>query len=178
MAPLSPDNTRRYWLDYEGIMGKHTFQVRTIGGVSDATLVTALQNFLAPLLPIVHNSVVFNALRKAEAGSNVSNPVAWSLVTGASSTALLPPNYPRFVSFVGRSPNNRRVRIYLYGTTLAISDDYRLNFSESAAIQDAVAYLNSVACPFVAVDGFDPVWKLYGNQGYNSYHERKRRVVS
>lgn len=178
MAPVNPNNTRRYWLDYEGVMGKHSFQVRTGGGVTDATVVTALQNFLNPLLAVIHNSVVFNSLRRADAGTNVSNPVPWSIITGASATALLPPNYPRFISFIGRSGFNRRVRIYLYGTTIGITDDYRLNFSESSAVEAAVAYLNSVACPFVSIDGFDPVWKAYANQGYNSYHERKRRSVA
>jgi hypothetical protein len=178
MAPLPPSSTVRYFLDYEGVMGKHTMQFRAEQGFTDAQVITGITNFLNPLLSIIHQSVVFNSLRKAAAGSNISNPVTWSLITGNSATALTPPNYPRFISFIGRSFNNRRCRIYLYGTTVTITDDYRLNFSESSAVQAAVDFLNSAAAPFAAIDGFHPVWKAYANQGYNSYHERKRRAVA
>ena len=158
-------------------MGKHTLQFRAEQGFTTAQVTTAITSFLNILLPILHNSVVFNALRRAEIGQPHSNPLPWTLMTGASATALTPPNYPRFISFVGRSSFNRRVKISLYGTTLTVTDDYRLNFSESSAVEAAVNFLNSSSAPFVSIDGWRPVWKAYANQGYNSYHERKRRAV-
>lgn len=159
-------------------MGKRTMQFRTNEVVSDATVESAIKAFLNPLVSIIHQTVVFGTLRRAERLSNVSNPVPWTVMTGGVSGIMNPTIYPRYISFIGRSRGGRRVRIFVYGTSIAVTDDYRLNFSESSAIEASLAALNSPSSIFMAIDGTRPIWKAYANQGYNAYHQRKRRAVA
>jgi hypothetical protein len=178
MDPLEPFNTDRYWVDYEGPMGKRTMQFRVSSFTSESAARTSIVGFIQALLPSVYPTVQFYGLRYAAQGSNVSNPVSWTTLTGTGGGVLAQENYPRYISWIGRTSGGRRVRLYLYGCVSAVTPDYRLNDGESAPADAGMDYLNSAASVFVAIDNLRPVWKNYANQGYNAYHQRKRRQVA
>jgi hypothetical protein len=178
MAAMDPASTDRYWVDYEGPMGKHTMQFRMDSFTAETAARNSIVGFLQVLLPFVYPTVTFYGLRYAMQGQNVSNPLAWSTLQGTATGVLAPENYPRYISWVGRSSNNRRVRIFLYGCISAVTPDYRLNDGESAPADAGMDYLNSTSSLMVAIDSVRPVWKAYANQGYNAYHQRKRRIVA
>lgn len=175
MAPLPTNLTDTYFVDYEGPMGQRSFQFRLSPGSLDADAQTSAQNFIGTLQPIIYTSVQFIALRKRVAGSTVSYPITWTAMAGTASGTLQQQDYPKFVSFVGRSNDGRRVKLSVYGVNLAISQDYRLSQGENAAVLAATQFLNGPTCPWVTISDNDPIWQLYGNQGYNSYFQQEQR---
>jgi hypothetical protein len=177
MAPLPPENTNRYFLDYEGPMGKRTMQFRSPGILTTNEMVSGITSFINVIKPMVYSAVTFTGLRFAATGSNISNPVAWTPITGTAAGTQNASDYPKFVSFIGRSLGGRRVRIYVYGVNVQVSDDYRLVGTENATVNAGKDFLNGPSGIFSAIDGQKPVWKAYGNTGYNAYHQRKRRTA-
>lgn len=178
MAALDPATTDRYYLDYEGPMGKRTMQFRAATGTSQGSVVTSIITFINNIKSAVYTSVTFNALRFSNTGSNVSNPLVWTPISGTVAGTLAPENYPRYIDFVGRSVDGRRVRLYVYGCNFVVTDDYRIQIAEQAVISQAVNYLNSAQSLFTTISGSVPVWKAYANSGYNSYHQKKRRQAA
>lgn len=175
MAPLPTNLTDTYFVDYEGPMGQRSFQFRMPVGSADGDASTSAQAFIEHLQPVIYSSVQFIALRKRTAGSTVSFPITWFAMAGTASGTLQQQDYPRYLSFVGRSNDGRRVKLSVYGVTLSISNDYRLSQGENAAVLAATSWLNGPTCPWVTISGNDPVWQLYGNQGYNSYFQQEQR---
>lgn len=177
MAPLPESNTARYFVDYEGPMGKRTIQFRSLEAGGTGQTITGIRDFLTILKPIIYSSVTFNGLRRANAGSNVSNPIAWAPITGNVAGTLPPSEYPRFFAFWGRSSDGRELKLTFYGGTLQVSDDFRLQRGENATLGTAIDFLNSGAGAFTTISGVAPTWKQYANSGYNAYHQRKRRTA-
>lgn len=159
-------------------MGKRTMQFRTDSFTSESAARASIAGFISVLLPFVYTTVQFYGLRYASLGSNVSNPIAWSTLVGTAGGVLAQENYPRYVGWVGRTTGGRRVRLYLYGAASIVTPDYRLNDGESGVADAGMDYLNSSSSVFTAIDNLRPVWKNYANQGYNAYHQRKRRTSS
>lgn len=175
MAPLPPNNTDVYFVDYEGSMGERTFQVRAVGGSDEAAVVVQIRNFIETLRPALYTSTVFTGCRKRDVGTNVSYPLSWTPIAGTAAGTLAQADYPRYIDFVGRSRDGRRVKITLFGTNLAISADYRLTEGENASILAAVQFLTSGANSFVTISGMSPLWERYANQGFNAYYQQEQR---
>lgn len=179
MADWPQDNTARFFLDYEGDMGKRTVQFRPLGAATESAMITEIAGLINILKAIIYPSVTFNSLRVAVAGSNVTNPVTgWTPILGTASSTLSTENYPRFVSFVGRDTTGNKVRMSFYGTNVSISADYRLLVGENTTIAAAVSYLNDGSRLFGTIANHKPIFKNYANQGFNAYHQRKRRAVA
>lgn len=177
LPPLPEHNTPRYFLDYEGDMGKRTAQIRSDPSLSHTSVAQAIAAYVELLRPITYMAVVFTSLRFAPAGSNVSNPVDWTSVAGTANTTQVGADYPRFISFAGRSTSGRLVRLFHYGCTLAQTNDFRIQLAENTVVTAIRDFLNDQALAFLTIDGTRAVWKPYANAGYNAYHQRKRRVV-
>jgi hypothetical protein len=106
----------------------------------------------------------------AISGSNVFNdvagdwPVSWGSGDGPHYASAL------YNDFVGRSLDGRRVRFALFGAqSLQTGDDYRALATEDSRVAAGVAVLNGVEGTFLSINGFQPVWKPYTNQGTNAY---------
>lgn len=178
MTDYVSSNTKRYYLDYEGAMGKRTMQFRTSDAVSDAAASTEIARFVNAIKGILHNTVHCNGLRVALKGSNVSNPVAgWTDIVGTSAAAFTGEVWPRYFSYVGRSVDGSRIRLSVYGANFSVDADYRVLPGDVAAIGAGLAVLQTLPATFVTISSGAPIWKAYANAGYNAYHQRKRRAV-
>lgn len=182
MAPSPINLTPTYFVDYTGLFGERSFQVRTAPTTTDAAALSSIAGFLTILLPDFHNDVSFIGVRKRAVGATVSLPVSgWTVMTGTGATGTPEIDYPKYVNFVGRARAGvgRRVRLSLYGMIVPIEGDYRLELADlGGAINDAVDYLNtqSTAGIFRTIDGNPANWYLYANEGFNAYYQRKARV--
>jgi len=175
MAALPPSNTVRYFLDYTVNGIEHTIQMRVGAGATDGGASSSFSAFLATLSP---NFYLINVIgmRKANLGSDVTNPVTYTGTTSfGSGTASDNLARAAFLSFVGRSTDGRRVRIFVYGTKITAEGDYRVDVSEAAEVDSAVFLLNSATGVFLTISGLQPVWKAYANEGVNAYWQRRSR---
>lgn len=175
MAPLPPNTTYRWFVDYRWQGGQHVMQFRTPAPLSDSDVATEIRGFLLAIAPALHTSWTTMQLRRSAAGSLLSFPVAMAAVVGTNTFSPTPLQYPRFISWVGRGPTGRRTRITVYGAEPSVSDDFRLTAGENAAIQAGVDYLQHADRTFVTIGGDEPIWAEYANAGYNAYYQRQRR---
>jgi len=178
MAPLSPSNTVRWFLDYTTSNGDHTMEARATGtAATDASFASdffsALLLALAPRL----TTITIAGLRRAAAGTNVSLPATWSGEASYGSGSQSVINAPVYLSFVGRSAAGRRARIFIYGVSAQTEDDYRYEAVDHGEISDALEVLNGAVNFFLAIDGLDVIWNPYANAGFNAYYQRKARLL-
>lgn len=176
MAPLNPNVTARWYLDYRTAFGRHTMEFRTPNAADTTSQVAAITAFINALKPVCYDETVFDRLRRSAVGSNLSFAVPWTSIAGTHvGTQPLAENGPRFISWVGRGPTGRRVRITLFGTFYGQSNNYRLERTATDEAFIALDLLRAADSPFVAIDGGKPVWNDYVNVGYNAYFQRKQR---
>lgn len=179
MAPLPDNNTKTYFLDYEGPMGAHTIQMRTTDATADNNAVTVLSQLATFLAEQMYSTVTFTGVRVRQRNQNFSLPVSgWESITGELPGTLAQENYPKFVSFIGRSNGGRRVSIQVYGTNLLVTTDYRLSVVEVPWVSTILSFLEPLTGSFLGIDGGQVTWKGYANMGYNAYFQRKRRRVA
>ena len=176
MAPTIPaNNTRRYFLDYTVGNVQHTMCVRTGNDVPEAEASTNIGGFLTQLAPLLRQITIVG-FRRAEAGSNVTNPVTWSGSATYGSTNQAPEDVPRFLSFIGRDSFGQRVRLFVFGTNLGPDANWRISATENTAVGNAITYLRGRTTTFLSVRYMVPVWKPYANFGYHAYWQRQRRT--
>jgi hypothetical protein len=174
MAPINPNNTGRYFVDYTCGPQEHTSVCRANAVVSPAGFGTLIDAILTGAAPIMY-AITLNRVRWAAAGSNVSNIVTTGFEGTVYGTATPPTNdVPKYLNFVGRSPGGRRVRFALFSFENDISS-YRLHSAEDLAIAYVVSLLNSSPNAFLAVDGLKAQWYPYANTGFNAYWQREVR---
>jgi hypothetical protein len=175
MAPLPPNNTPTYFLDYTTSLQEHTMEVRAAASVSPATFSSIMDSFLTQLASELSQITIVGGRFRA-AGTTFSSPVVLTItgnsygVGGQTQDSL-----PIALNFVGRSPGGRRVRLMVFGYKGTFSA-YRVNTSESTAVTNAVSTLNNTVNCFQAIDGLDPVWYPYANVLVNAYWQRKTRA--
>jgi len=175
----TPDTlTLKYFLDYEGAAGEHTLLFRFSPAVTDANAITRITAIVNTLKAFVTSATVFNRLRRADVGSNLSFPLAWTSIAGTSATAIAASQYPQFVSWVGRDLGGVRTRLTLHGASTTSDADYRILASENASVAAVLAALRTVSPAVVTVADAIPVWNDYCNTGYNAHFQRKRRKVA
>lgn len=174
MAPLNPNNTGRYFVDYTVGIHEHTAMVRANAALSPASFGTQINNLLTALTPVLFALTIVR-IRWAASGSNVSNPVA-SGIEGSVYGGSAPANndYPKFLDFVGRSTGGRRVRNTWFGYKGGL-DDFRVTTAESTAIAAALPNITGGANSWLSIDGLKPVWYNYVDVGYNAYWQRAVR---
>ena len=174
MAPLPPENTARYWVDYSVGGINHSFQVRFDGTTSPSALGSTLNAFLNTLAPLL-NQIIIEGVRFAPEGTNISNPVVTGIEGNTYGVGTPAANETAdFLNFVGRTAGGRRVTLAIYGI-LEVDDFYRLNASESTIVASAVAILNGEEGLFLGIDGLNPVWKPYVNNAASGYWQRNLR---
>lgn len=179
MAPLPPNSTGVYFVDYATNGIQHTLQVRysPTAGIDGAAGYAEL--FINALASVRHNDWSIIGARVRPAGSNITLPALPPSLEGAGTGTSLAPFYnPRFVSFIGRGVvDGRRVRVNVFGLAVPQDDDYRLTGPLGSPWSTAIAVLEaaSAAGSFITIGGSDVEWYDYVNIGFNSYWERQAR---
>jgi len=171
--------SQRYYLDYEGAMGKHTMLFRFAPSASEADCKQKIINVVTAWRAQAHTSVTWNVLRYSAPGSHVSFPTTWTPIVGTHATAQLPQNYPAFLSVVGRDSEGRRARMMMFGVTATPDTDYRYHSTDHAQYAAIItAFKAATPTPLVSKGGLVVFWNDYVNSGYHAYFQRKRRQVA
>lgn len=182
MAPLPPDSTPRYFLDYVANGRAHTVQFRYTSldnAEPGSDILTDWQDILVEVGEFMPTDWAPVGHRWAAAGSNVSNPVTAALPALVGQMGIYPALAPAFLSFVGRGADGRRVRLSFLGCTMSPANlvnnnnDYRLSSAENANVEQIVSMLNET--PFTTISGTIPSWKQYANLGFNAYWQQQVR---
>jgi hypothetical protein len=172
MAPLPPNGTPRYKVNYTITSFQHSFQVRS--HVSPSAIGTFLDAFLTALADALYGLIV-QTVEFAADGSDIFLPVATGIegnVYSVGSPTVT--EVPHFYGFIGRSAAGRKWHLDVFGArTLGI--DYRLNAGENADVDAAIAVLQGAGATLVGID--DAVVTVYGyaNCGANAHFQRKVR---
>lgn len=177
MAPLPPENTARFWLDYHTINHAHSLMWRF--DADDATISVVegdVHSFLTGLTPVLYALTVDSA-RFAAKGSVVSVPVAWehaaSYGTGDEPLA----GGPIEIRYEGRSVGGRRGHTSLYGYKAGVPGTFRIGITPSTPLDDGLIALigAGVHRSYLAIDEQRMNMKTYVNINFNSYWEAKQR---
>lgn len=182
MAPLPPESTPRYFVDYTANGRPHTMQFRYASPVDgpppETPFIARVATVLADLAEFLPSDFNVLGARYAVQGSNVTLPTA----APASPTGLQTPRpaeAPAFIGIPGRTATGRRYRFYVLGVGVspaavgAGTANYRLTAAESSDIAAVIA--NLAGAPFVGIDGEPISYKSYANLGYNGYWQRAVR---
>jgi hypothetical protein len=166
MAPLPPSNTPRFKVFYTNCGRQHTMQFRS--HLSPAALGTLVDGFFDTVTASV-TATSIDEVQFAADGSDIFNAVTTGIEgntygTGAGS----PAEGATFWSWIGRSSDGRRLRLYLFGT-VGMAQDYRWMAGEAAVLDAARDYLAAAGDDIVTIGDLAPVWKTYINAGVNAH---------
>jgi len=175
MAPLATNLTDRYKLGYEGDFGRHVCMFRFAPGTDEGTARAEITDFVTAIKPLYNTGHTFNVLSKSAANSSLFFPIQWTPIAGTGTAVLTPEQYPRFLSYIGRTTLGRRVRLTLFGANVGITTDYRITGNESAPVAAGWNQLQAVISVQVGIDGAPIQWYSFANVGYNAYFQRKQR---
>lgn len=173
MAPLNPNNTPRFKVEYTVNGQGHTMEFRSSASPS------AIGTFVDDLLTALGNKIfalIIGVVTYAPSASNIFNPVTTGIegnTYGSGAGAVV--DVPKYFNFIGRSTGGRRVRFAVFGAGID-GADYRVYGSEDTNIDDALTVVDGFSANLQAIDGLTPVWKPYVNMGYNAYWQREVRA--
>ena len=174
MAPLPPESTLRYKVEYGVNAQVHTMEVRATGAESPSTFGTHLDAVLTALAPLLFQVNIVQ-VSVAVAGSTIFNPVTTGIESNTYGTgAGNAYNIPFSFSFVGRTSGGRRSRFVVYGANL-LDNTYRVDDTEEPDVGTVATLINSYTNAWIGIDGLKPVWKSYANMSVNAYWQRHRR---
>jgi len=176
MAPYSPLNTPRFWLDYSDGVNSHAMMFRFANISQLETIKDGVAAYLTNLSPVLFLLTVQGA-RYSAADSPVSLPTIWGDAPTYGSGVMPDVQAPREIRFEGRTVNGVRASWSVYGATPGTPDTYRWSSEIIAEFSNALLQLQSMATDglLVAVDLAAPQLYTYINVQYNSYWETRRR---
>jgi hypothetical protein len=108
-------------------------------------------------------------------GSDIRNPIPWTPVAGTAPTLSDPTNRSRSGSFVGRSPDGRKLRLFFYGVKFGPDATYRVGALEDFELEGAISELNALTSRVGTISGSAPKFKPYMNIRNNSYWQTELR---
>ena len=175
MAPLPPNSTAQFFVDYSAATRNHTFGVRVNGLESPSAFGTHLHSFLLAVSPEFY-PITINAVRFQAAGTNFSSPV----VTGEEGTIFgtgtpTVDQAPFALNFRGRTSGGRRSGLEPFGYK-GITSSWRITDAENVNVAAGLAVVIAQANAWLGIDGLKPVWYPYANVVHNAYWQRKVRV--
>lgn len=176
MAPLPPESTARFYLDYSDGTNNHTLVNRVGAGVNASDVAGTLNEILLALSPSLYLLTVLG-LRVSSDGSNITNPVSWGGSATFGSGEMPVANAPRELRFQGRSPDGRKVSVSIYGYKGTTPDTYRILSGDNDDVDATVLEFQeaSAGSQFLTISTQVPVWKTYASFNFNSYWEREAR---
>lgn len=180
MAPLNPNNTPRYLIDYTSYAEPHVLQVRFATTELEADIDVALLGIADAMKPLMATSDSILGSRKIAAGSNISIPFPVVGLDGAGTGvtgALVPEMKTSFFSVTGKDATGRDVRVTLFSVFAEDFPSYRQPIGVVAPIYSNWwdACQGTPSAPTVTINDEIPFWNPYINRGNNSYFQRKTR---
>lgn len=180
MAPLPPESTARFWLDYNTGRVDHTAMVRLGTGGTEANGLSFFSQFLAALQPVLASTFLVRGARFAPAGQLFSLPVdlgALATFTGTDTSNMDVVNEPREWVWVGRGQTTgRRWEISFYGLDIPTPDTYRVSVGAGEGVlgnaRDVLVEFEGVLVT-IGGDAFNVY--PYVNVNNNSYWETQAR---
>jgi hypothetical protein len=176
MAPLPPENTARFWVDYSDGNHPHTLLLRYSPSAGLSAIQAVAAEFLAALSTDLYLLTITGA-RAAASGSVVSVPEAWGGDATYGSAAQPPASAPLQLCFVGRTTFGRIAKWFMYGFKGVVPDSYRFFPGDDSVLDAAVTILRNAALTgkLLAIDGELPSVYPYVNIQFNSYWETQAR---
>jgi len=174
MAPLPPNSTRRYFVDYSDGQANHTFVVRTLDVISSTEASEGIHSFLSAWSDASYLLTILG-MRRCSAGSNVSVPVTWEGDATYGSGGMPLPLRPLQVSFLGRDDLGRRFRLFLFGCKVAVPDNFRYVRGTGTILDDAYDAMDAAVNIFLTISGHAPTFYNFADANYNNYWERAIR---
>jgi hypothetical protein len=171
---LPPDNTVRWYLDYNNGYDNHILMARSTTTVDNAAASTFFDGFLTALgahlaeISIIGLSVAFE-------GSNVRIPQEWLNDPSYGSGTMPAIDRPAQMTFVGKDGLGHKTRVGMFGLNGVSSDTWRIHSADSASVTAAIAALGTDPGFFLTVSGGVPIWKNYANVGINDHWVKKAR---
>lgn len=184
LAPLSPSNTPRYFVDYKANGRNHTVMFRyatPVNGPPPATpYIARVASVFDDLKTWLPSDFAILGARYAVAGSDVTLPATAPAPAGPFAGALNQGEAPAFVTFVGRSAAGRKWRLSFLGVVIspaeggATATDYRMTTAENTVIATVRTNLDGWT-DIVAIDGEQVSLHPYANLGYNAHWQKALR---
>jgi len=175
MAPLSPDNTARVYVDYTVAGHQHTVMARYAATGDISATVAHLADFVNAFGASVFLSTLVG-IRASSVGSSVTFPVSETFPATWGSVDVAGDETANYYDLIGRSVDGRRVRVALFGAkTLTASDKYRLPTSLGPPWSDVLTVLEGAFPSFCTISALQPVWHSYVNLGQNAHWRNELR---
>lgn len=176
LAPLPEDNTARLFVNYTHDTEEHEVQLRLLSPFTQGDLVGWFHNWLDNHSALFGSDVNFHSADWAAQGSSVRNPVAWDAISGSGTPTTFVTRLSRSGSFVGRSPDGRKVRLFFYGMVYNLDVTYRVYASEDPLLAAAITDLHSLSSRVGTISGSAPIFKPYLNLRNNAYWQTELRA--
>ena len=168
MAPLSPDNTVRWFLKYNVNNHIHTVTVRSDATVDPGTFAEEMGTFIEAIEPALY-STQFVALERSGVGSSVRVPVGWSGPMEWGTDSGNEKDAPQFISFTGKSVDGRRFRLEMFGRIGEANANFRVLEIDSTVVANALLALETTEPMFLTISNAGPIFNRYMNQSISQH---------
>ena len=175
LLPLPEDNTARLFVNYTYEATEHEAMFRPATPFSQSDLVTFVHDWLTNNAAMFQDTVSFYSADWAAQGTNVRNPISWSVIDGTATPLNDPVRHSRSASFVGRSPDGRKTRLFFYGMPFGPDDTYRVEASLVPALADMITDLNALTSRVGTISGSAPIYQPYVNIRNNANWQTELR---
>lgn len=172
MAPLPPDGTPRFRVNYDVTSNSHDFQIRS--HASPSAIGTLIDGFLTALSAALFG-VAITTVEFAANGSNIFLPVTTGIEgnTYGSGTPTVQ-EVPWFYGFQGRGATGRKWHLDIFGA-ISLATNYRWTPGEYTVMDNAVAALQAFGTNLVDISDAEVSVYSYVNAGANAHWQRKQR---
>lgn len=175
MAPLPPNNTMRYFLDYTVCSRSHTLEMRVADGTNAAAASTAFDDLFTALDDAIFATTI-DLMRVSDNGSDFSFPVTYSGSASFGSGTGTPADSGGYSSWIGRSIDGRRAHVTVFGSKItATGGNWRAAPGENTDLDNALGVLVAATDLWLSISGLEVVWNNYTNNGYNAYWRNHTR---
>jgi hypothetical protein len=154
----------------------HDAQFRLLSPFTQSDLVGFVHGWLDTYKMLFGTNVTFESADWAAQGSSVRNPISWTPITGTGTAPTDQVRKSRSMTFVGRSPDGRKVRIFFYGGIYGPDDTYRVEASLDPNLAAAITALNALTSRVGTISGSAPIFKPYVNIRNNAYWQTELRT--
>lgn len=175
MAPLPPNNTERWFVDYDVVGVNHTLLLRAQLPQTNDVVSTFVEDFFGALDDALW-AITIHGIRRSVQGSDVSLDQSYLGATsfGGGTPDDLGKGY--FLAYEGRSEGGRLVKVTVFGFKNLLSvGDTRFAVSDPSPYFDALGVIAATPGMPAAIDGNNVIWKNYVNCGNNAYWQRQAR---
>lgn len=179
MAPVPPYTAGELTVEYFSPLGRHKMSFHQVLGADANAFQSAVRSVLTEMALRMYALSSFTGAQYRTAGSPNSFPVAgWAAINspGTNPAPTSTDTNGEYINFAGRSGlTGRRVRLFLFGSTVGPDREMRVTAAESAGIAAIISTLQSTSQLIGAIDGTPVTWKTYVNVGINDYWTRRAR---